>query len=142
MCSRDFQHLTIHPNSKDFFRLFNDILNTGRWLSLPNTNTNTRTRLLPFNLSPYNLPSHLSPATQALLGLLEALALLLLFAIDPHSSGGTADGNGEDWVQSSEMKKRKDKYLSGCMDRLYARLWIMDWDWIEEGRNASARTLR
>jgi hypothetical protein len=81
--------------------------NTRRKLSRPSTSTNTYSSLLaphlhlPFN----NLPSHLSPATQTLLGLLKALALLLLFAVDPDNSGGDTDGNGEDWVQSSKMKE-------------------------------------
>jgi hypothetical protein len=77
--------------------------------SLPSTNTSTNTRanlLAPhLHLTPNNLPSHLSPATQTLLGLLKALALLLLFAVDPDNSGGDTDGNGEDRVQSSKMKE-------------------------------------
>lgn len=76
--------------------------NIRRRLSLPSTNT--RTRLLPLHLSANNPPSHPSPATQALLGLLEALALLLLFAVDPDKSGGAADRDGEDWIESSVLE--------------------------------------
>jgi hypothetical protein len=80
---------------------------TRRKLSLPSTSTNTHSSLLVphLHLPPNNLPSHLSPATQTLLRLLKALALLLLFAVDPDNSGGDTDGNGEDWVQSSKMKE-------------------------------------
>jgi hypothetical protein len=61
---------------------------------------------------PNNLPSHLSPAPQTLLGLLEALALLLLFAVDPDDGGGDTDRDGEDRVQSSEMKeKQSERYI-------------------------------
>jgi hypothetical protein len=89
------------------------MLNNRRKLSLPST-TNTCADLLVFHLhlSPNNLPSHLSPATKTLLGLLEALALLLLFAVDPDDSGSDTDRDGEDRVQSSELEgKKSERYL-------------------------------
>lgn len=62
---------------------------------LPDTSTNLL--LLTHNFP----PSQRSPTPQALLRLLEALALLLLFPIDPDRSSRKADRNGEDGIQSS-----------------------------------------
>jgi len=85
-------------------------LDIRRKLSFPSTG-NTCANLLAshLHLSPNNLPSHLGPATKTLLGLLEALALLLLFAVDPDYGSGDADGDGEDRVQGSELKRNNQK---------------------------------
>jgi hypothetical protein len=63
----------------------------------------------PSRLPSPSLPSHLSPATQTLLGLLEALSLLLLFAIDSDNGSRDTNGDGEDRVESSELKRNNQK---------------------------------
>lgn len=55
---------------------------------------------LPLFLTHDFLPSQINSAPQTLLGLLEALALLLLLAVDPDGGGGDAHRHGEDGVQS------------------------------------------
>jgi hypothetical protein len=83
------------------------MLDIRRKFSFPNTRANLLASHL--HLSPNNLPSHLSPATQTLLGLLEALSLLLLFAIDSDNGSRDTNGDGEDRVESSELKRNNQK---------------------------------
>jgi hypothetical protein len=106
--SQNSQHLLISRrlNSRKSFPTVQLHPSIPRRRKLSLRSASTYASLLPLNLSPDNLPSHPSPATQTLLGLLKALALFLLFAIDPDNSGGDTDGNGKDRVQSSELEEK------------------------------------